>query len=364
MSDAKEILGQLITYAKDMGATDLHVSPGMVPDVVVRGSLYGIEEANPVKLEQLNEWVEAFCPSTKHQLEGPDGACDGAVTVGQVRVRCAFRRQWGGIALTARLLPLTPPWMRDLDVPNAVADLVHRPAGLVIVSGPTGAGKSTLLAAMVNDVNAHQGKHVMTIEEPIEFLHRQGRSRISQREVGSHVGSFGDALRAALRARPDIVVVGEMRDAETARAALEAATKGQLVLTTSHASSATDALEGMISLFPGVEQRAAAARIAATVQAIVVQRLVPNADDSGVVPVRELLLRTDGIAAIIRSGELHPLYNALAPSPDAPMFRLEDDLEAKVTTGQITVEVAMRVANKPAELKAKLDHVARRAGAR
>jgi twitching motility protein PilT len=364
---ARQLLATVIGYAHQMGATDVHVSPGMVPDVVVRGHMYAMDQAPEITHEVLAVWLAECCPHTHHHINGPDGACDGAITVGDLRVRVAFRRQQGGLALTARILPLKPTPLAQLDVPDAIVDLIHKPAGLVIVSGPTGAGKSTLLAALVDEVNRKQARHVLTIEEPVEYLHPQGRSRISQREVGTDVATFGGALRAALRARPDIVVVGEMRDAETARAALEAATKGQLVMTTSHASSATDALEGMIALFPGDEQAAASARLASVLQAVVVQRLVPNATDTGVVAVRELLLRNPGIVGNVRSMAFSQLYNAMAHSAETPgMFRLEDDLAVKVTEGLISEQTAMRVANEPRQLASLLDaarrQVARRHG--
>lgn len=360
---AAELLGKVILYAHGMGATDVHMSAGMVPDVVVGGRMYAMDDAPPITAEHIAAWVLLCCPHTHAQLRGPDGACDGAVTLGDLRVRCAFRRQQGGLALTARILPLRPTPLHELDVPGHIVDLIHRPAGLVIVSGPTGAGKSTLLAALVDEVNRNQARHVLTIEEPVEFLHPQGRSRISQREVGTDVASFSAALRAALRARPDIVVVGEMRDAETARAALEAATKGQLVLTTSHASSATDALEGLVALFPGDEQAAAAGRLASVLQAVIVQRLVPDVTGTKVVPVRELLLHTAGIAAHVRSMSFSQIYNALVHSEEGPgMFRLEDDLAMKVAEKRISVETAMQVANHRRQLRDLLDRTARRGG--
>jgi twitching motility protein PilT len=341
-----QLLGQLISYAQDMFATDVHVSAGQVPDVVVRGELYALDDAPAVTDETIASWARVLAGPHAGRLMGPEGAVDAIATVGPVRVRCAFRRQRGGLALTARLLPVAPPLLSDLQVPAAVAGLIHRPNGLVIVTGPTGAGKSTLLAALVNEVNLHESKHIMTIEEPVEYLHPQLRSRISQREVGLDCDSFGSALRAALRARPNIVVVGEMRDAETARAAVDAATKGQLVLTTSHAGSASDALEGLVGLFPAGEQLSAAGRLAATLQGVIVQQLLPNVDDSGVVAVREVLLRTSGIVNQIRTVQFNQLYNALQETDEAPgMFRLEDDLLAKVKDGQITVQTALRSAN-------------------
>lgn len=357
------LLGELITYAQRMGATDIHVSPGFVPDVVVRGDLYAIPEAPVCTLEQIQAWAAGMCGPRAALLDGPDGAADAVATVGPLRVRCAFRRQRKGLALTARLLPLEVPALSDLDVPPAVADLINRPNGLVIVSGPTGAGKSTLLAALVNEVNSTASKHILTIEDPVEFEHKQLKSRVSQREVGGDVATFGSALRASLRARPDIVIVGEMRDTETARAALDAASKGQLVMTTSHAGSATGALESLVGMFPAEEQVAVAGRLASVLQGVVVQQLVPDPTDSGVVAVREVLLRTDGIAAHIRSRQFNLIFNSIADTDEVQgMLRLEDDLLDKLRTGRITLGTARAIANNRRELMAKVEQTMPGAG--
>lgn len=356
MDDNNQLLGQLIAYAHAMGATDMHISPGLAPDVVVRGRLYALEDAPQVQEENITGWAQALCGPRVRLLNSDEGAVDGVATVGPVRVRCAFRRQRGGTALTARLLPLEPPLLEDLDVPDVVTSLIDRPSGLVVVSGPTGSGKSTLLAGLVNRVNRTQYKHVMTIEDPVEYLHPQGTSRVSHREVGLDVSSFAAALRAALRARPNVVVVGEMRDTDTARAALDAASKGQLVLTTSHASSTTDALEGFVGMFPAEEQQATAGRLATVFQAAVVQQLVPDVSDTSLVPVREILLRTDGVAALIRGRQFSQLYNQLQANDEAPgMFRLEDDLLAKVVSSRISVETALGVANVRNHLQTRLE---------
>lgn len=347
---AGQLLGQLISYAHSMGATDMHVSPGMVPDVVVRGQLYALSDAPLVTEEIVWAWARTASPLAQDALQGPYGAADGAMTVGPVRVRCAFRRQEGGLAMTARLLPLEPPRLGDLDVPDSVAALIFRPNGLVIVSGPTGAGKSTLLAALVNEVNQTQSRHVMTIEEPIEFVHPQSQSRISQREVGRHVDTFDSALRAAVRARPDLIVVGEMRDMATARAALDAASKGQLVLTTSHASSASDALQGLVGLFPAAEQASVASRLASLVQGVVAQQLVPSTDGTQVVAVREILMRNPAVTNLIREGKFALLYNALAGADAADCLQLERDLRDKVAQGRISKLTAFAVANERTNL--------------
>lgn len=349
------LLAQLIDYAHKMGATDIHVSANLLPDVVVRGELYAVADAPAASGAQIQTWARELCGPRAAHLDGPDGASDGVATIGTLRVRFAFRRQQHGLALTARLLPLVPPKLEDLGVPEVVASLIDRPNGLVIVSGPTGAGKSTLLAALVNEVNSTKSKHIMTIEDPVEYQHPQLRSRISQREVGIDVATFASALRSALRARPNIVVVGEMRDADTARAALDAASKGQLVLTTSHAGSTSDALESLIGMFPADEQSAAAGRLASVLQGVVVQQLVPDPTGTGVVAVREVLLRADGIINHVRTRQFNLIYNAIAEVEEAPgMFRLEDDLLAKAKAGLISLATAHSVANNRRQFAAML----------
>lgn len=365
MDDDIQLLAQLISYAHEMGATDLHISADLPPDVVVRGQLYALEDVPDCTEAQLQNWASYICGERYPLLAAPGGSTDGVAVVGQVRVRCAFRRQRGGTALTARLLPLEPPKLENLDVPEAIANLTSHPHGLVVVSGPTGAGKSTLLAALVNEVNATQSRHIMTIEDPVEFAHPQQRSRISHREVGLDVDTFGAALRDALRARPNLVVVGEMRDTDTARAALDAASKGQLVLTTSHAGSASEALEGFVGMFPAEEQVATASRLASVFQAVVVQHLVPNVTDTSLVPVREVLLRTDAAVNLIRSRSFGQLYNTMQPTPEAPgMFKLEEDLLARLTAGQITWEQAVATTSNRKHLDALVESARKREGRR
>lgn len=359
MPETKKYLQQLatvLTYAHEMGATDVHLSVGEAPDVVVHGRLYPVENGVVPTSEMMEAWAKHICTShSLAELLGGSGAGDGVVQLGDVRVRCAFRRQEGGVGLTARLLPVKVPELSSLDLPPEVADLINCPNGLVMLSGPTGSGKSTTLAAMVNEVNKASGRHIMTIEDPIEFKHpKYPGSRVSHREVGRDVHSFGSALRAALRSRPNIVVVGEMRDLETARAALDAASKGQLVLTTSHAGAVSDVLEGFVGMFPAQEQSAAASRLASVFQGVMVQLLVPNAQDTQVVPVREVLLRTDGVVANIRKLAFEQIYNQLSSQDRPGMQSLETHLKELVQNQVLSLETALRVANARHHLEASL----------
>lgn len=361
-ASALQNLAELLTYAHEMGATDVHISTQEPPDVVVRGRLHRVDFPKP-SMEDVTHWAQGICtPQEFAHLNGPVGAADGATNLGQLRIRCAFRRQEGGTALTVRLLPLRVPTFQELAVPQNIADFINYPNGLVIVSGPTGSGKSTLLASMVKAVSEQGGKHIMTIEDPIEYLHAaEPSSRISQREIGRDVATFGEALRSSLRARPNIVVVGEMRDQETARAALDAAAKGQLVLTTSHAGAVSEVVEGFLGMFPAEEQNVVSGRLASVFRAIVVQQLVPNLTDTDVVPIRELALRSDGIISQIRQRTPDRLYSALQNSGG---YSLETNLVELVTNNHISVEIAKRYANNLDELLAYLGSQTQRRGGR
>lgn len=353
MHDAINNLANIIRYAHEMGATDVHVADGLAPGVVVRGRIYAMPETQPVTSAEIEVWAKDLCKERIDDLYSEVGAVDGATNLGDLRIRLNFRRQRGGIALTARLLPPDPPDLDELGVPQAIRDVITRPSGLVIVSGPTGAGKSTLLASLIDHVNATEAKHIMTLEEPVEYIHVSRKSQVSQREIPLDVGTFAEGLRSALRARPNIVVVGEMRDQETARAAIDAAFKGQLVLTTSHAGSAAEAVEGLIGLFPSAEQDAAAGRLASVLQLVTVQQLMANSD-GGVTPVREVMVNTPAVAQQVRTKQFRSIHNQLGSDRAVGSFTLESDLVAKVESGEVSAEAAMAVANVPEGLTAML----------
>jgi len=227
------------------------------------------------------------------------------------RVRCNAAKQRGAISLAIRLLPLEIPTIDELGLPPVCKELILRPRGLVVISGPTGSGKSTTLAAMLQHLNTNESRHIVTIEDPIEYVHPSVKCAISQRELGEDTLSFAEALRHVLRQDPDVILVGEMRDTETAAAVLTIAETGHLVLTTGHAPSATQAMERIIDLFPPHERHLVQGRLASLLIGALCQTLIPKADGSGRVAAVEVMLANSAVRNLIREGKIYQLPNVI-----------------------------------------------------
>jgi len=242
------------------------------------------------------------------------------------RVRCNAGRQRGATCIAIRLLPPVIPTMSQLGLPDVCRELILRPRGLVIISGPTGSGKSTTLAAMVQYLNANSKRHVVTIEDPIEYLYTNSKCMIAQRELGSDTLSFVEALRHVLRQDPDVILVGEMRDLETAAAVLNVAETGHLVLTTGHAPSASQVIERVIDLFPPAERHLAQTRLASLLLGVLCQSLVPKAGGSGRVAAIEVMMANPPVRNLIREGKLHQLPNVIRTHSQQGMVTLDQAL--------------------------------------
>ena len=346
------------------GVSDVHFIGGGVAWMVRFGR--PVKTTLDVPNEVVVAWAEAFAGHRgggRELLDGPSGNLEVMSVVGPVgarlRLRMAFRRQATGVALTVRIVPEKPPRLTDAvfhrgPVPQALVDLaLHSPAGLILFCGPTGSGKTTVTAALLAEVNNTQNKHIYTIEDPIEFIHESTMSVITQREIGVHADSFAGALRAAMRARPDIILIGELLDLDTVRVAVEAANKGHLVFATSHASSAEEAVSSLVSQFPGSEQNQVATALSQALKAVMVQRLVP-AVDGQLVPARELLLNSVPVAAKIRGMTFSAISQALRPTDG--MWAFEDDLAMLWAQGQIDEATAFSFCNSFEEMTRKLDY--------
>lgn len=346
------------------GVSDVHFIGG--------GAAWMVQFGRPVKttLDVPNDvvaaWADAFGSSrggAQELSEGASGNLEVMSVVGpvgaQLRLRMAFRRQATGFALTVRIVPEKPPRLTDAvfhssQVPAALVDLtLNSPAGLILFCGPTGSGKTTVTAALLAEVNNTQNKHIYTIEDPIEFIHESVMSVITQREIGVHADSFAGALRAAMRARPNIILIGELLDLDTVRVAVEAANKGHLVFATSHASSAEEAVSSLVSQFPGSEQNQVATALSQALKAVMVQRLVPTVNGH-VIPARELLLNTVPIAAKIRELNFTGVSQGLRPKEG--MWIFEDDLAMLWAQGKIDEATAFSFCNNQTEMKVKLDY--------
>jgi len=292
------------------------------------------------------------------------GSLEKAFDIAGVRLRMTWRRQFGGVGLNVRILPQNPPALESPrfaknPIPQVLVDMVlNNTDGIILFEGPTGSGKTTMQAALVNEVNRRQQRHIYTLEDPIEVVHTSQQSLITQREVGTDVDSFPQGLMTAKRSKPGIILLGELRDRVTMRAALESAGEGHLVLATSHASAVPEAVSTFIGAFPSDEQNEVAQRMSVTLRGVIVQKLIPSTDGK-VVPVREMLRVTDNIASKIAGDTVGPDLRAALLSTgnrdDEGIFSRDDDLLRMVVEGHVHPDVAVKHAFKGPELLAKIN---------
>jgi twitching motility protein PilT len=355
-------LRELLRAAVSHGASDLHVRAGAPPLIRVNGELWplSVPDLTPEDTEII---VNSALPGEKERVEfDADHECDFALTsdgVGRFRVN-AYRSR-GAAAMVLRHVKEQIPSFQELGLPKVARELALRTSGLVLVCGPTGSGKTTTLAAMIDTVNAERRCHILTIEDPIEFLHNNRRATISQREVHTDTKEFSRALRSGMRQDPDVILIGEIRDVETMRTSLQAAETGHLVLASLHARTIVDAVNRVIDIFPADEQRQARASIAESLQGIMCQHLVASASGQGRTMVLEIAIATPRIReAIVDEDKTAILQDIVAEGQYYGMRTFEQDAVRLVLAGAITTGEAEKVVGRPADL-----HVAlRRAGYR
>ena len=348
--DAK--MEQLILDARRVKASDIHVTEGMPVWYRVHGKLaksqlqFSQEELRALLIGSMDERQKEIFVSGRDvdfALEISDGS----------RQRVNIFRQQHQVAATIRLLNTEIPTLEQLRMPTRLYQMAQQPRGLILVTGPTGSGKSTTLAAMIEHINQNSDRHIITIEDPIEYKYQCKKSLIHQREVGEDVGSFADALRSALREDPDVILVGEMRDYETISAALLAAETGHLVLSTLHTTGAAQTVERIIDACPTGSQNQIRIQLAATLKGIVSQCLIPCGEVDGVARIAgtELLVATDAILNLIREGKTHQISSMMQAGGNAGMHTLNMDLSRLMRQGYITKERAREYTNNPAELE-------------
>jgi twitching motility protein PilT len=283
---------------------------------------------------------------------------------GAARFRVNAYRQRFALGAAFRLIPQEIPAMDSLGLPPVVAEFTRKPRGLVLVTGPTGSGKSTTLAAMIDEINATRSEHIMTVEDPIEFLHRHKQCLVNQRELGSDATSFASALKAALRQDPDVILVGEMRDLETISTALTAAETGHLVFATLHTQDAPQTIDRMIDVFPSNQQAQVRVMLSVALQGILTQQLLPTADGSGRIVAVEALVPTPAVRHLIREGKTHQIYSAMQTGGAHGMQTMDYALADLVRAGKITRELALARAGNAEELARLLGSPALQAVAR
>jgi twitching motility protein PilT len=342
-----------LQYLADQEGSDLHVKVGSPPMARIAGELRPLPGADSLTAVDTDHALRGILtqPTRLAELEA-EGEVDFAFAVpGLARFRVNAFRQRGSISIVCRRIPYGVTTIDELGLPTAVRDMAEEPRGIVLVTGTTGSGKSTTLAAMVDHVNTTSARHIVTIEDPIEFLHSDKRSVINQREVGSDTGSFGRALRRVLRQDPDIILIGEMRDEETVRTALSAAETGHLVLSTLHTADAAETINRVIDFFPPHEHRQVRAMLAATLRGVVSQRLLP-AIGGGRVAALELLRTTGRVRdAIIDPDQTGLLPGIIVEGAYYGMQTFDQALFEHVKAGRVTRDVALAAASSPQDFK-------------
>ena len=334
-------------------ATDLLLIAGNPPIMRVGGRLAKTET---VPLEA-NEVVALFSPLIAGRVRGQletNGAADFSLRLASRRFRVNVHRQRGTLAAAIRSLPTEIPTLQQLNLPLTLAELVKPTRGLVLVCGPTGSGKTTTLASLVGEINRNEQRHIVTIEDPIEYEHRNARSIIEQIEIGRDAPSFAAALRSALRQDPDVILVGEMRDLETVSIALTAAETGHLILSTLHTSDAAQAIHRIIDVFPPGQQNQIKQQLALSLNAIVCQQLIPRSDNGGRAVAVEVMLANIAVRNHIRHDKLPQLATEITIGKRQGMISLEDSLARLVRQGLITLEDARIRSSRPDELDSLL----------
>jgi twitching motility protein PilT len=355
-------LEALLIEVAQRGASDLLIVAGAPPVFRIGGRLTRTTDA-PLSTEDVHALFAGVVTGRVREKIESEGSADFSIRLSRAatdedrrawRFRVNVHRQRGTLAAAIRALPTEVPTLPQLHLPPSLAELVKPQRGLVLVCGPTGSGKSTTLAALVGEVNRSEARHIITIEDPIEYEHRNAKSIIEQVEIGRDAPSFASALRASLRQDPDVILVGEMRDLETVATALTAAETGHLILSTLHTSDAAQAIHRIVDVFPPAQQTQIKQQLALSLNAIVVQHLIPRSDNKGRAVAVEVLLANHAVRNHIRNEKLQNLATEITLGKRQGMISLEDSLAVLVREGAITAEDARVRSSRPDELESLL----------
>ncbi|WP_053367287.1 type IV pilus twitching motility protein PilT [Bacillus sp. FJAT-27245] len=336
----KEKIDLILRAAFELKASDIHLTVGIPPVFRINGELkkYGKE---PLRPDDTHGMAKSIIPADKWAAFRENGELDFSYSIsGLSRFRVNTYHQRNCIAMALRTVPSKIPTIEELGMPDTLQKLAEKPQGLVLVTGPTGSGKSTTLASMIQYMNLTMRKHIITLEDPIEYLHKHGNSIIDQREVGMDTGNFANGLRAALRQDPDVILVGEMRDLETIQTAITAAETGHLVLGTLHTSSAPATINRILDVFPPAQQAQIRIQLASVLVGIISQRLFPTIDKRGRKAATEIMINNPAIANLIRNEKIHQIPSVMQTSRALGMHTLESNIIELIDRGFIQREVA------------------------
>ncbi|MBI4185432.1 type IV pilus twitching motility protein PilT [Candidatus Berkelbacteria bacterium] len=343
-------LTEMLTFAVAHGASDLHLRVGLPPVVRIDGSLKSVPNETPYTTEAVATDVRSSLSALGTERLAEQRELDFSFGFAEVRLRCNVFVEKGSLVGAYRLIPTVIRTVEQLGLPPVLLEFTNRNQGLFIITGPTGHGKSTTLAALIDHINQTRSENIITIEDPIEYVYKNAKSMIAQREVGSDTRSFAVALRSALRQDPNVLLVGEMRDLETIEAALTLAETGHLVMTTLHTNSAAETADRIIDVFPPHQQPQVRSQLASVLVSVVSQRLIPKVN-GGRVAAAEIMTVNTAIANNIREGKTHQLANIIQTSSAEGMVGLDKVLAGLVNRGDITIDEAQFWAHDPKQLK-------------
>jgi twitching motility protein PilT len=351
-NDVQVPVPELLATLLEVGGSDLHLTAGIPPVVRVNGEQERLDKNPELTPRALQGMIYAILPQKLRERFEQELELDMSYSLpGQARFRVNVYQQRDALGAAFRLIPYEIKKLDDLGLPGVVADLARFPRGFVVVTGPTGSGKSTTLAGMVDVVNEERAGHIMTVEDPIEFLHKHKRCIVNQREVGADTHGFGQALKHVLRQDPDVILVGEMRDLETISTAITAAETGHLVFATLHTQDAPQTIDRIIDVFPPHQQQQVRVQLATTLQGVVTQQLIQTADGLGRVAAAEVLVTTPAIRNLIREGKVHQIYSAMQAGGRYGMQTMDMSIAAHVKAGRISQQAAFERCHDPEELQ-------------
>jgi twitching motility protein PilT len=337
----KEKIDYLLQAGFELKASDIHLTVGVPPIMRINGEIkrYGQDSLSPNETEEM---ARAIIPENMWNRFQEKGELDFSYGIpGVSRFRINTYKQRSCVALAVRIVPTRIPTLEELDLPETLKQIAEKPQGLVLVTGPTGSGKSTTLASVINYMNQNSRKHIITLEDPIEYLHKHGNSIIDQREVGFDTNNFANGLRAALRQDPDVILVGEMRDLETIQTAITAAETGHLVLGTLHTSSAPATINRIIDVFSPAQQPQIRIQLASVLVGIISQRLFKTIDNKGRKAATEILINNSAVANLIRNEKIHQIISIMQTSRALGMHTLETSIKDLIDRGLVSKDSAL-----------------------
>src|SRR5216117_2002026 len=347
-----DLLEQMVA----LNASDLHLTVGAHPAVRLRGRLEPLQDVPPLTPDASQQMLYRILSTEQQKHLEINRQIDFAHSIpglARFRVNVYWQRETLGAAF--RLIPTEIKTLEELGIPSSLHSLTDKPRGLVLVTGPTGSGKSTTLAALIDEINRKRAEHILTIEDPIEFVHRHKRCVVNQREIGVDATDFANALRAALRQDPDVILLGEMRDLETIGTALTAAETGHLVFATLHTQDAASTVDRVIDVFPAAQQGQIRTQLAGTLEGVVAQTLLPTADEQGRVAAVEILLPDDAVRNLVRQAKIEQVYSVMQTNTARGMQTMEQALADLAMRRVVTLEEALSRSSRPEQLVGILD---------